>query len=200
MSKICMPLSSIENPDPNDGVLGVGFAAGMFTREECNQIINISNNLDSSAIAETLGSEEASKPVKRDSEVIWLAPRPDTTWVYEKMEAAIRASNRNYKFELYGFENFQVATYREGGYYDWHMDLGKGPASTRKLGISLQLSDSGDYEGGDIEFRDGGVPPSAPRRIGTLVVFPAFMPHRIAQVTRGIRKSLVAWVHGIPFR
>ena len=198
MSKICMMLSSSANPAPNDGVVGVGFADNVFTRDECERIVEISQRLEPSMGA--LGTERNLSMEKRDSVIVNLAPDMANRWVYEKMDAAVGAANRNCQFELNGFEVFQIAAYQNGGHYDWHMDLGKGPTSTRKLGISLQLSDGNDYEGGDLEFRGGGAPPVAPRDIGTMIVFPSFMQHRITPVTRGVRRSLVAWVHGRPFR
>ncbi len=198
MSKICMMLSSSANPSLNDGVLGVGFAENVFSREECQRILELSQRLETPQ--EGLGAWQNPGLTLKESTVVNLTPEADNRWVYEKMDAAVNAANRGYHFDLAGFETFQVATYDAGGYYDWHMDLGKGPASTRKLGITLQLSESGDYDGGDLEFRGGGAPPVAPREIGTVIVFPAFMQHRITPVARGVRKSLVAWIHGEAFR
>ncbi|MEE9493236.1 MAG: 2OG-Fe(II) oxygenase [Gammaproteobacteria bacterium] len=198
MSAICMMLSTAANPAPNDGVLGVGFAENVFTREECQQIITLSQSTEFST--GTLGGGEQFNPVVRNSQTTTIDPRPEARWVYEKMDAAVGSANQGFQFDLNGFEAFQVASYSGGGHYDWHMDLGKGPTSTRKLGISLQLSESNDYAGGDIEFRGGGAPPVAPREIGTLIVFPAFMHHRVTPVTEGTRHSLVAWIHGTPFR
>ena len=198
MSKICMMLSLSANPVLNDGVLGVGFADNVFSRDECRQIVELSQRLQTPEGG--LGAWQNPTPTLSDSTVVNLAPDVETRWVYEKMDAAVGAANQGYQFDLAGFETFQVATYIEGGFYDWHMDLAKGPASTRKIGITLQLSDSGDYEGGNLEFRGGGAPPAAPREIGTVVVFAAFMQHRISPVTRGVRRSLVAWIHGDAFR
>jgi len=198
MTSICKLLTSTVDLVPNDGVIGVGFANGLFTAGECRRIIEVSERQQASA--GTLGDRKDLRPNKRDSEVVFILPGPDTNWIYEKMDAAIRSANKNYQFDLQGFEPFQVATYTNGGHYDWHMDVGKGPTSTRKLGISLQLSGTTEYEGGDMEFRGGGAPPVAPRDIGTMIVFPSFMTHRVAPVTKGVRKSLVAWVHGRPFR
>jgi PKHD-type hydroxylase len=193
-----MMLSASVNPVQNDGVVAVGFADNVFTPEECRRIVELSQQIDPHTGA--LGADEKVNPNIRDSEIVRLAPEMNTKWIYEKMDASICSANRNFQFDLSGFEELQVASYTSEGHYDWHMDVGKGPTSTRKLGISLQLSDSADYEGGDLEFRGGGAPPKAPRDIGTMVVFPSFMQHRVAPVTRGVRYSLVAWVHGTPFR
>ena len=198
MSKICVMLSSSANPSPNDGILGVGFANNVFRSDECRRIVEFSQQLVPTQ--GTLGADLKLNLTKRDSHTVRLTPDMNTRWIYDKMDAAIGSANMSYRFDLSGFEAFQVASYTNGGHYDWHMDIGKGPTSTRKLGISLQLSDGNDYEGGDMEFRGGGAPPVAPREIGTMIVFPSFMHHRITPVSRGVRYSLVAWVHGPPFR
>ena len=198
MTSICRLLSSNVELLPNDGVLAVGFANGLFSPQECRQILALSEKLQSAP--GTLGAQQNLRPIKRSSELVFLIPGQDTNWIYDKMDAAVKSANKSYQFDLQGFEPFQIAEYTNGGHYDWHMDLGKGLTSTRKLGISLQLSDGDTYEGGDLEFRGGGAPPVAPRDIGTMIVFPSFMTHRVTPVTSGVRISLVAWVHGRPFR
>ena len=37
-------------------------------------------------------------------------------------------------------------------------------------------------------------------KIGSAVVFPSFINHRVQSVTRGVRQSLVVWFGGKPFR
>ena len=96
------------------------------------------------------------------------------------------------------FEGVQVASYSGGGHYGWHMDVGQGVVSTRKLSISVQLSDPADYDGGELEFLASG--DCGPRTQGTLIAFPSFLVHRVRPVTRGTRWSLVSWVAGPSFR
>ena len=38
------------------------------------------------------------------------------------------------------------------------------------------------------------------RKKGTVLVFPSFMRHKVEPVTKGIRKSLVAWIEGPHWR
>ena len=80
----------------------------------------------------------------------------------------------------------------------------------RKLSLTIQLSDPEDYEGGMFEQRilrknDEGdlnaitnsLESIKPR--GSLLVFPGFVYHRVMPVTKGTRRSLVAWAVGTPF-
>jgi PKHD-type hydroxylase len=64
----------------------------------------------------------------------------------------------------------------------------------------VQLSAPEDYDGGQLELRDGDEIVSGPRDAGTIVAFPSWVIHRVTPVTRGLRRSLVVWVGGPPFR
>jgi PKHD-type hydroxylase len=62
------------------------------------------------------------------------------------------------------------------------------------------MSDSADYEGCDLEVRTAHPIDKAPRERGTLMAFRANALHRVPPITRGTRKSLVAWAAGPEFR
>jgi PKHD-type hydroxylase len=65
--------------------------------------------------------------------------------------------------------------------------------------MSIQLTDGSKYEGGDLRFQTATDEP-APRGVGSLVVFPSYLVHRVDPVTKGARLSLVSWIAGPPFR
>jgi predicted 2-oxoglutarate/Fe(II)-dependent dioxygenase YbiX len=94
----------------------------------------------------------------------------------------------------------QFLEYVEGnGHFHWHNDYGvERPLSKRKLTVSIQLSDGGDYEGGDFEVF--GTPQPLPRAQGSILVFPAFMHHQVTPVTSGVRRAMVGWLAGPPLR
>ena len=86
---------------------------------------------------------------------------------------------------------------RSGGdHYDWHVDIGQQANGSRKLGFTVQLSASADYDGGNLEFLNAAYDPKALRQQGIIVVFPAYFTHRITPVTRGERIAMVGWIHG----
>ena len=80
----------------------------------------------------------------------------------------------------------------------------------RKISVSIQLSNSEDYEGGDMYFTD--LPKHSQtselqtwtnkrfRERGAVLVFPSFIRHKVTPVTKGTRLSAVAWFNGPPFR
>ena len=140
----------------------------------------------------------------RKSDIKWLPQQdPEFTWLYEKFVGMVTEANRSlWNFELTGiFDDLQYTVYREGGgHYDWHMDIGSGVFSRRKVSITFQLSEPDEYEGGDFEFLLGKDITKLPRKKGCAIVFPSFFLHRVSPVTKGVRKSLVLWISGQPYR
>ena len=75
--------------------------------------------------------------------------------------------------------------------------------------MSVNLSDSKDYEGGELEFYDENPLKSFEENIikcpeiknqGSIVVFPSYIYHRVTPVTKGRRISLVMWSLGPNFK
>lgn len=141
----------------------------------------------------------------RNSEITWLPYNDDTKWIYEKCKQLLVTANNNmWNFHITSIkESLQFTEYRASltddnhGMYDWHMDIGGNESSTRKLSMTIQLSD--EYEGGDLEFMLHRNIVKAPKTKGTVIFFPAYLMHRVTKVTSGTRNSLVTWFHGPPF-
>jgi PKHD-type hydroxylase len=179
-------------------------AEGCFTVDECREIVRLGEaregqdariNPDYSDIRENSYVAEST----RKSRVAWLHREPQTKWIFDRIDAVVREVNEAYRFDLTGYNLIQVARYSEGDYYDWHLDIGRRRSSTRKLSVTVQLSDPADYDGGELELFSF-VRENPTRNIGSVIIFPSFLTHRVAPVTRGVRWSLVAWVNGPPFR
>ena len=79
-----------------------------------------------------------------------------------------------------------------------HIDFGRGYLD-RKISMVVQLSPPDAYEGGVLEF--GISPPTtAARERGSLLAFPAWVPHRLSPITSGRRYVATCFVLGPPFR
>ncbi len=181
----------------NDSIVLPFIAPGFLTSSELLKLdkLNIHNS-SNKATAVGVSNESI-----RDSYVGWISPDDKSDWLFSKIENLIININKQCKFELLGFfTGLQLGTYSSGGHYDWHLDIGQGEASNRKLSISIQLSQPADYDGGELEFRMGKEIVTAPNDIGTAIVFPSYLLHRVKPVTRGVRKSLVTWVYGPAFK
>jgi len=140
----------------------------------------------------------------RSSSIKWVPQNDDWLWLYRKMgELATTANNALWRFNLISMpEAIQYTEYyaSEGGHYDWHQDLGPGLASLRKISITVQLSDSDEYEGGELEINNGSQPIQGPRGAGVTIIFPSYLNHRVTRVTKGTRRSFVLWVGGEHFK
>tara|TARA_B100001287_G_scaffold257037_1_gene242337 strand:- start:201 stop:827 length:627 start_codon:yes stop_codon:yes gene_type:complete len=145
----------------------------------------------------------------RNSRVKWIPQNDDWKWLYEKLGGMILEANRElWNFNLYNMpEQIQYTEYDASynGKYEWHMDVGAGDNARRKVSVTVQLSDEHEYEGGDLEFFTGGEMnerefKKGQKRAGTVYIFPSYMLHRVAPVTKGLRKSFVLWVGGTPYK
>lgn len=141
----------------------------------------------------------------RSSRIKWIPQNEEWWWLYEDLsQMAIEANNVLWNFDLISLpENIQYTEYlaSEGGHYGWHQDIGPGMLSLRKVSITVQLSDDDEYEGGELEFNQGGNGGvMAPKGIGTVVIFPSYLMHRVNKVTKGTRRSFVLWVGGDHYR
>ena len=194
-------------------MLGESFWEGAFTEEELDKIEKLGDSLEKVDAGVGVGENSIVNPKVRTTDVSWIPSTDDNTWIFDKLGNVVKALNHDYYgFDLWGFEeSLQYSVYHEthdigvGGHYDWHIDTV--PASNlqpifngvRKLSISLQLSDFGDYEGGELWIH-GQNKSCLTKKRGILHCFPSFMLHRVTPVTVGIRKSLVAWIHGPSYR
>ncbi len=136
----------------------------------------------------------------RKSTIAWITCDPETRWLFDKIAVCVRKANQKmWNFGLVGFgEEIQITEYKEGDKYDWHMDIGA-DADHRKISVSVQLSRPCTYEGGDLEFLFRKNIEQATRKEGAAVVFPAYLMHRVTELTKGTRYSLICWISGEPF-
>ena len=139
----------------------------------------------------------------RKSRIGWLTNIPEHDWLYDKlMEMVIQANNVLWKFDLHStFDDIQYTEYLGGGgHYDYHLDLGPGSASFRKVSVVVQLSDPTEYEGGQLQILKGRDVETMPSNKGAVIIFPSYLLHRVTPVTSGLRRSLVMWMGGTHYR
>lgn len=170
----------------------------IFTPVELNAIINIGNSIELQR-ASTFGPTNLEV---RDSFVTFLFPNEVTSWIFQRLTAAVNDINsRFFGFDLTAMEQgLQFTRYQAPGeHYEWHIDRGM-LTGTRKLSLSLQLSDPSEYDGGELEMWYGGEPVKASKKRGMITMFPSYVMHRVSPVTKGTRYSLVCWVSGPQFK
>jgi PKHD-type hydroxylase len=172
-------------------------AEGAFAAEACQRILALGRPQREGEIAGPNADRDY-----RDSRVAWIRPDDDSRWLFEALMGFVKGANeRHFRMDLAGFtEPLQVAAYGPGQFDDWHLDYGNERFSIRKLSFIVQLSDPAEYEGGAVEVLCAKEPRQAPRSRGAMILFPSYILHRVAPVTRGTRHSLVGWIGGPPLR
>lgn len=175
---------------------------GYFSDEEIDQIINLSKDLEKKE-ARINGSIKNNSI--RSSYISWISPNDDSLFIFNKLSYVVNALNdKFYKYDINTLEDLQYTEYDSHyeGKYAGHSDDGYDKNLYRKLSLSVQLSDSEDYEGGDLVFYRHSLhnPTLAPKNKGTVILFPSYVLHEVQPVTSGTRKSLVSWVSGPRFK
>jgi PKHD-type hydroxylase len=177
-----------------------------FTDEEIDKIIAIG---ESRRIKEAYVGTDKNKKANekiRKSKISWIDNAEDSIWLYDKLAYYCRKLNGEFfNFDLYGFsENMQYTIYNgdEEGHYDSHIDMFPAGADSaqRKLSMVVQLTDPEKYEGGDLQIYCSSGCESVKKEKGFIAVFPSYLLHKVTPVTTGIRRSLVVWVCGPPFK
>ena len=167
----------------------------VFSAEQCARIRELG-----SARRVWKGRSSAEDDNYRVCITSWLEETSETAFIYARLRELVRSVNGLYGLDVAGFgEPLHYICYEPGGHFGWHTDLGVGPMSTRKISISVQLSDPAEYVGGDLEFCPHGEVERF-RGLGNALAFPSYIAHNVSPVTSGHRHALVAWIHGPRFR
>ena len=167
-----------------------------FTTQEIDTIVNGSLEYE---FQKAIIMDEGNTDKFRKSNIKWLPFDSKWEWVIDKIMSQVTEANKAiWNFDLKSIiDNIQYTEYEgNGGHYDWHLDIGPGSISHRKISITIQLSDPEEYVGGDLQIMTGSEYTTVPRGKGTVVIFPSFLLHRVVPLTSGNRKSLVLWVGG----
>jgi len=175
----------------------------VFTPEQCQLVINAGRS-EPAQLAEVGGGggKGITDTKTRTSHISWI-PFNKMPEMYDTLNQLMLQTNANH----FGFENMQITEqaqyteYPEGGFYNWHIDSDNIMAHeppVRKISMTLLLSPENEFEGGGLELMDENrvVRPKQ----GQAIFFASFIRHRVVPIKRGVRKSLVMWFGGTPFR
>jgi len=174
----------------------------IFTPEQCQLIINAGRSQPVESGQVGGGAKGVVDTKTRTSHISWI-PFNKMPEMYATLEKVIKQTNGNH----FGFDGIQLTEpaqyteYPEGGFYDWHIDSdinGINEPPVRKISMTCLLSHESEFEGGGLELMSDGK--IARPKQGQAIFFASFIRHRVVPITRGVRKSLVLWVGGTPFR
>ena len=177
----------------------------VFTPKQCQMIINAGRS--EPKVNAQVGNERGIKggvidTKTRTSHISWI-PFKKMPEMYKDIEEIMKQTNGNH----FGFDGMtlteyaQYTEYPEGGFYDWHVDNDvnfKHEPPVRKISMTCLLSHESEFEGGDLELiKEGKI---AKLKQGQIIFLASFIRHRVAPVIKGVRKSLVMWFGGTPFK
>ena len=173
----------------------------IFTAKLCKEIIDLSSTLKKEQGAVYLNDVRDYDKKRRHSTISWI-PFNKMQPMYDDLLHLIQKINRNH----FGFSNVQitepaqVSEYSKGQFYHWHtdspIDMDTEPP-VRKLSMTLLLNDPSKFEGGNLEIAGKTL---SHMKQGHAAIFASFLQHRVIPVTKGVRKSLVVWFSGEPFK
>ena len=177
----------------------------LFTPQQCQDIINMGHQqkAEEAKVGHMKAADGKYDTKKRITTISWIPFKamPD---MYRIIERSMKQVNSNH----FGYEGMQLTEpaqfteYPKGGFYDWHMDadvicINEPPV--RKISMTILLSNQSEFEGGDLEFMsEGNKPPQLFQ--GQAIFFCRLIRHRVIKVKRGVRRSLVMWFGGPPFK
>ena len=182
--------------------------------EVCDQIVtDCKHNILKSASVLSFDKKGRDDPEVRKTSVHFITDKDNK--INELAWHFLREANKvQFHYDLTFFQAIQFAEYKDGGFYGWHQDAsGIDPDNeTRKLSLTLVLSNPNTFEGGELQFYSGGRPMEDMGEItgeqvqqdiqaqGTVVVFDSRDYHRVTPVTKGVRHSVVCWTVGPNFK
>ena len=147
----------------------------------------------------------------RTCKTCFLPVYDELTEMFGKLVVDYNLNYSGWNFDIEFIESIQLSHYYDGHFYDWHTDSFVNPVIqndkpyNRKVSLSVFLNDPEEYEGGELDLEIRG--PNIEKRYdtfklpkGSVVVFPSHTWHRVRPVTSGVRKSLVLWIQGPPFK
>lgn len=165
--------------------------------QECEKLQPMEGEIGGVGTGGALVSDVRRSQVRWAGHIKWIH---DLVWSY-----ASHANRQAFGFDLSLLEDIQYTEYdgSQQGYYNWHEDTfwGGPTCFDRKLSVVIQLSNPEEYEGGKFLLENIENPAEDElKQRGSVLVFPSPLRHMVEPVTKGHRKSLVAWVEGPKFR
>lgn len=178
---------------------------GILTPEDCDRAeaeFFAKASMQKALVGSHGGHFSGYEPETRESDISWLEHGPSTSWLFEKLAVGVQGINEDFfGFDLFGMdEGIQCTQYVPGQHFKWHMDGACAGHPNRKLSMVAILSRPEEYEGGELQLWTGPEPLTLDKRRCRVYFFPSYILHRVTPVTKGLRRTLVAWTSGPSFR
>jgi hypothetical protein len=156
----------------------------IFTPEQCKMIINAGHQCAPEKALVGGGDKGQYDTKKRVTTISWI-PFDKLPQMYRVIENQLSIVNLNH----FGFDGVRLTEFAQFTVYP-----------IRKISMTCLLSDPSEFTGGDLLFSDAGNEKPLQLKQGQAIFFASFLRHKVAPVKKGVRKSLVMWFGGPPFK
>jgi len=215
--------STIRKLQPKNLMHAMNFK-GVLDWEECEWLIDyFQQNEDMVQDARIGGMNQldASDNGRQDDntrKVKVLHAQPGSFWelnpqIMNKLyEFCSNVNDEHFGYDINMMSQIDILEYTPGDHYIWHNDSGDTglEAGMRKLTFTFELSDTDDYEGGQLvlgkDYLQGLANGkteeemleslAAQKEQGMAVAFSSFMLHKVYPLTEGKRYAMVIWMNG----
>lgn len=167
-----------------------------LSKSLCQQIMDITerNALEKGLIGAGAGEHNPKiRNVNKISLSLWRGAGAILTGI------GLNANAANWQFDITRSDQTDYLLYDQNGHYKAHIDtfFAQGQEN-RKLTVLAFLNEN--FEGGRLFFIAGNNKIYPPQKAGSVLVFPSFFVHGVEPVTNGIRRTVVTWLVGPPFK
>lgn len=163
------------------------FESSLFTKEECNDIIQYITDLQDTVYTVKIDNTFTEKGCSLKSQD--LEYNENTNWIFDRV---IDVINDQLEVKWIDKPHAIFRNCSNGDFFVKHKDnVDSRVADKRYLTVSIQLSESDDYVGGDVIINDTQ---KLSRKVGSIFLWGTNVPHEVTPIESGERNSLIFFV------
>lgn len=158
----------------------------LFTKDECNHLLNEHTNFQKSAYLDESNRKIIKADIRSSKESTISISESTKILLLEKLK----------EFDVIDLPEYtKVLKYDIGDEFKRHQD--KGPTSeavVRYKTLIIQLSNSNEYDGGDLVVEDGNNKITMNKELGNTIMFDSTHWHQAFPILNGVRYVFVMWL------
>lgn len=170
-----------------------------FGEAECDSLIALGERAGLIPATVWAGDGDQVDTAVRSARTSYHERGPETGWIYDRLDRLFAEAGEAFGLAVGPVtEPLQILRYDEGGHFQtWHSDAGYDAAgASRLVSVSVELSEPGDHEGGNLEIIPDTIGRTRSLGRGGARFFPSKALHRVTPVTSGVRHAMVIWTGG----
>jgi len=173
---------------------------GAFSAAECDRLIALAQASGLAPAPIYGGPDYVPADRVRRAAVSMQSRGEATAWLFERLDALLEEAGAELGAAVAPMvEPVQILRYAPGDHFQaWHSDAGADRHGERLLSVSVELSELGAYEGGDLEIIPDTIGRARTLPRGGARIFLSRALHRVTPVRSGTRWALVNWTPPAP--